>query len=88
MKEGVNRKNYGSTVIPKAQGVRKSLFCVSTPKETKDTGICLPDVVCEHFLLKFLPSLSSYVEITWKKKLTQQWIRPFIKKLMVQISFH
>jgi len=28
-------------VIPKARGVRKTLFCVSTPKETKDTGVCL-----------------------------------------------
>ena len=33
MKEGGNNKTYGSIVIPKARGVRTSLFCVSTPKE-------------------------------------------------------
>jgi len=57
-KEGANWKNYGSTVIPKARGVRKGLFCVNTTKETKDIGICLPSVEktgCVNFFLKFLP---------------------------------
>jgi len=51
-KEGANGKNYGNTMIPKAWGVQKSLLCVSTSKETKDTSICLPHVgraVCENF---------------------------------------
>jgi len=44
MKKGANKINYGSTVIPKVRGIRKSLFRVSTVKETKDTGVCLPRV--------------------------------------------
>jgi len=35
MKEGDKGKNYGSTMIPKVQGVHKSLFCISTPKGPK-----------------------------------------------------
>ena len=44
MNEGDNSKNYGSMVIPKARGVRKPLFRVSTPKEREDMSISLPYV--------------------------------------------
>ena len=42
MKESDNTKNFGSIVIPKARGIPKSLFRVSTPKETEDISIILP----------------------------------------------
>jgi len=53
IKEGANRKNYGSTVIPKAQGVQKSFFSC---QETKDRGACLLHVawaIREHFFSRF-----------------------------------
>jgi len=41
MKEGVNGKNYVTTMIPKAFGVqKKKIFFNSIPKETKNTDIC------------------------------------------------
>ena len=42
MKEGDNGKTLDSTIVPKAKGVRKSLFCVSTPKEAEDMSVSLP----------------------------------------------
>ena len=39
MKEGANGRNFGSIMIPKARGVQKSLFRVSTPNETEDMSI-------------------------------------------------
>ena len=44
MKESDNTKNLGSIVIPKARGVPKSLFRVSTLKETEDISVSLPCV--------------------------------------------
>ena len=41
MKESDNTKNLGSIVIPKARGVPKSLFRVSTLKETEDISVSL-----------------------------------------------
>ena len=43
IKEGANGKNIDSTVILQARGVWKSLFSVSTPKETKDKGLALDE---------------------------------------------
>jgi len=88
MKEGANRKNYGSTVIRKAWGVQKSLYHVSTPKKTKDTDVCLRCVgwvVCEDFSSQVF-AFTLVIGITRKKKLTQQWILLFMEKLIVQIS--
>ena len=42
MKESDNTKRLGSIVIPKARGVPKSLFCVSTLKETEVISISVP----------------------------------------------
>ena len=44
MKESDNTKNLGNIVIPKARGVPKSLFRVSTLKETEDISVSLPCV--------------------------------------------
>ena len=44
MKESDNITNLGSIVIPKARGVPKSLFRVSTLNETEDISISLPCV--------------------------------------------
>ena len=44
MKESDNSTNYGSIMIPKARGVRKSLFRVSTSKEREAMNISLPYV--------------------------------------------
>ena len=44
MKKGGNNTNYGSIVIPKARGVRESLFRISAPKEREDMTISLPCV--------------------------------------------
>ena len=50
MKESDNTKNLGSIVISKAKGVPKSLFHVSTLKETEDISVSLPCVGREiHF---------------------------------------
>ena len=60
MKEGSNNKKYGSIVIPKARGARKSLFRVGSPKEREDTIVCVRYVgqaVCHRFFLMFSPSL-------------------------------
>ena len=78
MKESDNTKNLGSTVIPKARGVPKSLFRVSTLKETEDISVSLPCVrraVHYHFLT-FVCLRRSPVDVgkAWKTKLTQQWI--------------
>ena len=45
MQESDNTKNLDSIVIPKARGVPKSLFRVSTPKETEDISVSLPCVI-------------------------------------------
>jgi len=45
-------KLYSSDVIPKACGVRKTFFRVSTPKETKDTGM-LDKQFSENFFSHF-----------------------------------
>ena len=42
MKESDKTKNLGSVVIPKARGVPKSLFHVSTLKETEGISVSLP----------------------------------------------
>ena len=44
MKENGNTKHLGGIVIPKARGVPKSLFIVSTLKETEDISVSLPCV--------------------------------------------
>ena len=49
MKESDNTKNL---VIPKARGVPKSLFRVSTLKETEDISISLP-VLDKRFIINF-----------------------------------
>ena len=41
MKESDNAKNLGSIVIPKARGVPKSLFGVSTLKETENISVAV-----------------------------------------------
>ena len=51
--------NYGSIVIPKASGVRKSFFCVSTPTERRDKSVSSPYVgqaICHRFSLMLSPS--------------------------------
>jgi len=65
IKEGAIRKNYGSSVTPKVQGVHKCLFCVGVPKETEDicTNVCLPYIGRDAFSLR--PGM-------WNGKLTQQ----------------
>ena len=53
MKKGDDSKNYGSIMIPKARGARKSLFYVSTLKKREDMSISLPYIgqaVCYCFL--------------------------------------
>ena len=42
MKESDNAKNLDSIVIFQARRGHKSLFCVSTPKETEDMHVSLP----------------------------------------------
>ena len=44
MKESDNTNNLGSIMIPKASGIPKSLFRVSTLKETEDISVSLPCV--------------------------------------------
>jgi len=65
-----NGKNYGGTVILKAQGIQNSLFCISTPKETKNTGIYLLYfrwAVNRHFFSQVF-AFTLVVGIIWKKK--------------------
>jgi len=44
VKEGANGKNLDCIIIPKARGVPKSLFRISTSKETEDMTVSLPCV--------------------------------------------
>ena len=44
MKESDNTKTFGSIMIPKARGVPKYLFRVSTPKEMEYISISLQAV--------------------------------------------
>ena len=58
MKEGTNGKNLDSIVIPKAIGVRQSLFHVCTPKKTKSMSISLPCVgQADHYSFVFILSI-------------------------------
>ena len=56
--EDGNGKYLGTIVILKARGVRKSLFCVSAPKEMEGVNVRLPRVgraVYYHCFLTFPP---------------------------------
>jgi len=53
MKESANRKTMVALWSPKHEEFKKFVY-VSTPRETKDKGICLPlvgEAACEHFFL-------------------------------------
>ena len=40
----IRAKNHCSIMIPKARGVRKPLFCISTPNVKEDMNVSLPYV--------------------------------------------
>ena len=87
MKESDNTKNLGSIVIPKARGVPKSLFRVST--QTTSALVCL--ALDEQFTIAFLTFVClrrSPVDVgkAWKTKLAQQWICLFMENSMVQVA--
>ena len=90
MNESDNTKNLGSIVIPKARGVPKSLFHVSTLKETEDISISLPCIerAVHSIFLMFVHVRRSPVDVgkAWKTKRTQQWICLFMENSMVYVS--
>ena len=87
MKESDNTTNLGSIVIPEARGIPKSLFRVSTLKETEDISVSLPCVGRAVHYRVFLHSFAfAGPGKAWKTKLTQQWICLFMENLMVQVS--
>ena len=87
MKESDNTKNLDSIMFPKARGVPKSLFHVSTLTETEDISVSLPCVgQVVHY--RFFSHSFAFAgpEKAWKTKLTQQWIYLFMENSMVQVS--
>ena len=73
MKESDNTKNLGSIVIPKARGIPKSLFRISTPKETEDISVSLPCVGRAAIAFSYILTPSPVplvVGKAWKTKLT------------------
>ena len=81
MKEGDRGINLSRIVIPKASGVPKSLFCVSTSKGREDVSVsfpCIGRVIFSHVF-----AFAQFVGKAWKTKLTQQLTHLLMENPMV-----